>query len=146
MLREIDARIAVEVFGMPLPEWTPTHAEVSSAYFSSVGHPKWHDWPWEILYWGTDQPIKWEPRRFSTEIGSAWLVVEKMKELGWSATVIVDDTYGDGAMFEKGDSNGPNYRFGEAGLLASGDEFLNRRTAPEAICIAARAALSQGDA
>ena len=76
--RALDVLIAEKVMGMALPDWTPTHGEVSSSHSSSL-RSRWHLWPWEIRYWGTEKPIQWEPRRYSSDIAEAWRVLEKLK-------------------------------------------------------------------
>jgi hypothetical protein len=75
-------------------------------------------------WWDTDVP------EYSTEINPAWQVVEHMRELGWSCEMSgFDDWYVEFAKIE--------------------DHLLiirhrNADTAPEAICLAALAAMGKG--
>lgn len=67
--------------------------------------------------------------RYSTDVGSAWLVVEKMREDGFYPNVFVDDT---------GEVSEPVAWFCECDPNWRAEAFTSRAsTAPLAICIAA---------
>jgi hypothetical protein len=69
--RELDALIAEKVFGEPNPPKKVSGASEQTAWMLN----------------GAYIP-SWLPRPFSTQIADAWLVVETMKDKGWSCKII----------------------------------------------------------
>lgn len=70
--------------------------------------------------------------RYSTDISAAWLVVEKLRDIGWSVAVCGDNGWG--CTFYKVHTNGSEY------IWATWKEShgpINADTAPLAICLAA---------
>ena len=67
--RELDALVAEQVFGVPLPP-----REDAPARYSSFTHHKSQLWFW---HYGED---RWNPGPFSGDIRFAWKVVKHMRE------------------------------------------------------------------
>ncbi len=140
------------MFGEARPEGSPLVTGRISTVTLFESYP-WRAWAPEFL----DNGWEWAPRPFDSSIADAWLVVEKLAEvdlwvsfsnmnhgcyrnepggppfLGWHAEV---------CNVDREDEHGPipvTHSYTEEpweGYAA---------TAPEAICLAALAALSQGD-
>ena len=99
MSRELDREVAEKVMGWRIPEtWL----------YSEMGH---------------DGEVLREVPLYSSSIEAAWLVMEKMREKGWSfgcSCIPTDDTW----------------------IANFGSIYISAPTAPEAICRAALAALA----
>ena len=127
MSRELDARVAVEVMGIELlvcrHEWRYAEDEKDEGYGGFTG---WVcDTCSPALYRSERGDDEWWsiPKRYSTSIADAWLVVEKMR-----GKVVLIFAYG-----------GWSCR-----VMVRGREMsFHAATAPEAICLAALAAVGQ---
>lgn len=148
MSREIDARVAVEVMGTPEPdatkidEWYP-HGTwmVAQRARDDALHPGWilgADFEGQLIL------SFFEPRPFSTSIADAWLVVEKMNEIGVTVSLSQTvDGIGWGARFSRpGPVDGTEVA-GQPIPIKEGREHVDslwsweQGTAAEAICLAA---------
>jgi len=74
---ELDRLVATEVMGEPMPEFTPENALELQLAGSPVKSPQ-GNWLSRCTYYEGDIPT-WRPLAYSTDISSAWQVVEKMQ-------------------------------------------------------------------
>ena len=128
--RELAARIAVEVFGMWQEPWEDEHdhwwqkhsSDPDAKMHASIGFPP-HTCGWNSL------------PRFSTDIGAAWQVVEKVQadNPGWRFSLLGgDEGWWNAEFFGHID---PTKNYGQR----HSSEYAP--TAPLAICLAALRAL-----
>jgi len=81
---ELDTLVAEKIMDHPMPDFIPEDA--LNLYL--VGAPIHYDsWTCVCRYDEGDVP-KWVPAPYSTDISAAWLVVEKMFELGHSMSLL----------------------------------------------------------
>ena len=139
MSRKIDARVAVEGMGTTKP------TEPIAPYGSMTAHETGH---WHYHHGEKD----WLPFPYSTDISAAWEVVEKMREMGWEIGMVSSTEDGDGDIFPDEtqwmvNAHNPDRvrRCGDCGRSTDGSVYAGASTAPEAICIAALAALQTKD-
>ncbi len=53
----------------------------------------------KVMGWDGASPPGWRAASYSTQLSVAWLVVEAMREKGWSVEL---DVYSDGAVLDQG--------------------------------------------
>ena len=126
MSREIDTRVAVEVMGARWEDRTPKGRKKELLMIGGRGAA--YDDGTEIHYYGT---VGRETLpHYSTSIADAWLVVEKMRGLGW--WLRLSSPFQDGSLWNAGFTPA-----GTTGWNGTPDHNFASDTAPEAICLAA---------
>lgn len=81
--RETDAIVSIEVMGIPPDKWNPPCAKHHSTDDASFNYGTWSGWCYDCNKIISE--VEGEPERYSTDIGAAWLIGERMKEIGLNA-------------------------------------------------------------